>query len=140
MNNAKRLAVTTVASVVISAVTATAALAFNWGTLYVSYNGYTAGAGYGSVSGTGWDGMTIYPWLKDTRTDGVRTYAEAQTSGNYGKVQSDRRADGGSTFANMANKTTYTGGYTGGQYTTVKVCMDWSWHSDPCSGKVSGNL
>ncbi|MGO4256727.1 hypothetical protein [Marmoricola sp. RAF53] len=136
----KRHLGTGAASLLIVLGCAGAAQAFSYGTLSVSYDGHTAGQGYGSFYGSGWNGAKLASTLRDTRTGDGQIYAEGNASGNndYVKVQSSRRADGGSTFATMATKSTTAASGTAGWVGYAKVCLDRSWAKDPCSGQTKG--
>jgi hypothetical protein len=119
------------------------ATAFSYGTLYVYGDGKLQGKGYGSFARTGYNEAKLTATLADMLPDGGRTFSDAKgyaPGGLFFGVQSGRRADGGSTFARMADKYGYSGGAMAGYTGYVKVCQDRSWKPDWCSGSVSAPL
>lgn len=116
------------------------ALAFGPTTVYD--DGRSRGAGKGNFYPIGFDGLRLESTLKDYVVDGDRTYAEGQAVDGmrmFGKVQSGRRSDGGSSWANMVTVTTYVGVSNSPAYATTKVCLDQSFQPDPCAGSASGS-
>jgi hypothetical protein len=131
-NKLRRSLVTAGSCALMSLASMSAASAYFWGTLTVDNDGRAAGAGYGYLTGVFPNQAKLSPWLRDYVTDGHRTYARARVVGPgvFGGTQSDRRKDGASDWANMANKTFNT---SGGRNGKVKVCLDKSFRIDPCS-------
>lgn len=99
----------------------------------------TGGGGYGNLLYRSYNSGVLESWLKDTRPDGERVYVHAY--GDYKSadlvVESGRRTDGGSSYAEMADKTFYSGYPYGVQqyFYIVRLCRDKAGF-DPCSDTV----
>ncbi len=116
-----------------------AAEAYSFGPTTVSSDGVDRGAGKGSFYGVGWDGARLEPTLRDFRVDDMQAYIEGNTN-NRAKVQSGRRGDGKSSWVTLSTRTAYAGSSTANVWSTVDVCMDRAWATDPCRRSKSGNF
>lgn len=121
---------------------ALSASAYSYGALSVSHDGAQRGKGYGTLSAYGWNSARLTSWLADTKLDGTRTFVSARAYGNNDAVavQSGRRTDGESWYAQMATKYGYAAGSTTGWYGNAKVCQDVPNAPDWCSAADYGYL
>lgn len=106
----------------------------NWGTLTVRADGSDQGQGYGTVSHSG-KTAKLTSILRDENDGHGRTYASAKAyakAPNF-EMQSGRRADGESTFSQMAVKTHKNSVDMSGFRAQLKICQDLPGQFDECS-------
>lgn len=118
-----------------------AAEAYSFGSTTVAYDSKNRGAGKGEFYRVGTQTARLKPTVRDLLKDDARAYIEGRVSRANddmiiaAKVQSGRRADGGTAWATLATKDKNAGTNIQGGLSSVRVCMDRSWSFDPC--KVS---
>jgi hypothetical protein len=136
MKSIPRVASVVVGTLALALAGATSAYAFSYPTLTVSSDGLERGQGYGQVDFLTFNDGRLQPWLRDSRVDNMRAYTQLYASkgpGDAFAVESDRRADGGTTFADMANKSFSRSSSISAYSYTIYVCADKNLATDPCS-------
>lgn len=121
---------------------ATAAQAWTWATSSAPLT-MTGGGGYGTTAFQSYAQGNLVSTLKDTVLDGERVYVSLY--GTYGSnssnTESGRRADGGSAYARMADKSIispYPYGVNQFFY-TLRLCRDRAGLPDACSDAYRTN-
>jgi len=101
----------------------------------------SGGAGYGSISSVNYNTGVLKSTLRDTVLDGERIYARGYADYTCDfTFESGRRADGGSSYAAMADRNfTSCYPYGVGQYSyQIELCRDKPYVPDPCSDDKRG--
>lgn len=109
--------------------------------LKVYSRGTLGGQAAGSLTKVNASQVKLASQLTDNKTNGDRAYVTVRGIGAFGdgNVESGRRDDGGTSWANMSPKYMYGTGAAGFTF-YVKVCEDDSGRPDPCSDNKTGRL
>lgn len=95
----------------------------------------SGGGGYGNLLMSGTK-LTLQSWLRDTKTGDGRVYVKVAVNtlhdGTFTNLTSGQRSDGESSYARMADQTTYTSLGVGSYYYIVRTCRS-ALLQDPCS-------